>query len=343
MKKYYISSVKGNTAISRYSHDFYELVLRDKGYIFMDSSKSFTEILSAVASRDQVHIEIGSAQKKETELLFVMLKAKYKYVSVTLHDPPLIFPFFEFRNPILNQLSRLYKRYINHSGSVDKYIGRIKSIYVVSRKSIDLVKRKYQVENVFYLPYIINPHEIEKNAGINNNFICFNPNGSKKEIAYCLKLHRRLIAHDPDVNLYVTSISRAGDRTFFPPLDEKKENNIHYAESQDEDLFSEAGAKATFVFMPASQDADYRRLAGSNVLEGLKKGKIVFTNNRSVTPEYIQNGKNGFYLSGSLREDTETIRKILSDPSLLARIRKETYSYLIEHHSADEVSKQFKD
>jgi hypothetical protein len=231
MKKYYISSVTGNTALSRYSNDFYELVLRDRGYLLMDSSKNIIEILSTISSRDQVHFEIGLGQRKEVELLLLMLKAKYKYVSVTLHDPPLIkYPFFEFKNPVLNGLSKLYDKYANNFGAADGYIRRIKSIYVLSRKGIELTKKKYKMENVYYLPYIISQDEIERNGG-----------------------------------------------------------------------------------------------------------------NTNVKPEYRQNESNGFYLSGSPREDMETIRKIISDPSEAEQRRRETLSYLIEHHSADAVRKQFKD
>ena len=159
MKKYYISSVKDDTDLSRYSNDFYDLVLRDRGYVFMDSSKGFTDILSTVASRDQVHIEIGIRQKKEIELLFRMLHAKYKHVSVTLHDAPFIkFPFYEFKNPILNGISKLCDRYINNFGAMDNHIRQLKSIYVLSRKGLEQTKRKYGVENVFYLPYPVGHH-----------------------------------------------------------------------------------------------------------------------------------------------------------------------------------------
>jgi len=342
MKKYYISSLKGDTAISRYSRDFYELVLRDKGYIFMDIAESSIDILSVISSRDIIHMEIG-VQKKETELLLLMLKAKYKYVSVTLHDPPIIeLPISEFKSRFLRTIARLYRR-IRGSGSAELYIGRIRSIYVLSRKDVGAIEKRYGIENVFYLPYIIDQREIESTDEINSNFICFNPDGSKKEIAYCLELHRRLTEKDPSVNLFVTGISRPGSGSFVKTLTEKYGKNIHYAESRDENFFSEGGAKATFVFVLASRHADYRRLASSNVLHGLKKGKIVFTSSGTAMPEYIQDGKNGFYLSGSIKEDTDAIRRIISDPAILKQVRKETHTYLIEHHSADQVKKLFKD
>src|SRR5258705_13906309 len=98
MRRFYISSKSGISGISKYSRDFYELVLKERGYIFMDSAESITTILSTISSRDHIHIEIGIFQKKEIEILFTMLKANYKNVAITLHDAPLIkYPFYEFK------------------------------------------------------------------------------------------------------------------------------------------------------------------------------------------------------------------------------------------------------
>ena len=96
MKNFYISSKEGISGICKYSRDFYELILKDKGYIFIDSKQSISTILSLVSSKDHVHIELDIFQKKEIEILFLMLKANYRHVSVTLHDAPLIkYPFYD--------------------------------------------------------------------------------------------------------------------------------------------------------------------------------------------------------------------------------------------------------
>ena len=95
MKYFYISSTDGNSGILKYSRDFYELILKERNYIFIDSKQSISTILSLVSSKDHVHLELDLFRKKEIEILFLMLKANYKHVSVTLHDAPLIkYPFY---------------------------------------------------------------------------------------------------------------------------------------------------------------------------------------------------------------------------------------------------------
>lgn len=165
VKKFYISSKED--AIDKYSHDFYQLVLKEKGYIFMNSAESFATIFSTISSKDHVHIEIGITRKKEIEVLFLMLKANYKSVSVTLHDAPLVkYPFHDFRNSFLNAFSRFYDQYINGFKAAASYVKKLKSIYVLSQKGVEAVKRKYRVEQVYYIPHIMNAaaiDEIKKN------------------------------------------------------------------------------------------------------------------------------------------------------------------------------------
>src|SRR5688572_6928397 len=115
MRHFYLSSKNGISGICKYSRDFYELVLKDKGYTFVDSVNSISSILSTIASRDHVHIELGIFQKKEIEVLFLMLKANYRNISITLHDAPLLkYPFREFKNPVLNNLSKFYDLYASN-------------------------------------------------------------------------------------------------------------------------------------------------------------------------------------------------------------------------------------
>src|SRR5215471_2018687 len=192
MKKFYISSIKGNSGISKYSQDFYQLVLKDKGYIYMDSGEDLITILSTISSRDQVHIEVGIFQQKEIEILFTMLRANYRNITVTLHDPPLVrYPFYQFKNNILNNISKLYDKYANSSGAAKPYIRKIKTIYALSKKGVESIKKKYGVSNVCYLPHIVNTGEMSNNDSINKNFIYFGFIGKNKGLAYALELHQQ--------------------------------------------------------------------------------------------------------------------------------------------------------
>ncbi len=160
-KKFYISSREG--VISKYSYDFYQYILKEKGYVFMNSAESFATIFSTISSKDHVHIEIGTVLKKESDILFRMLKANYKSVAVTLHNPPLIkYPLREFRNSFLNSLSGFYDKYIDRFRALIPYLKKIKSIYVLSQEGLEKVKRIYHLENVYYLPPVTNAAAIDE-------------------------------------------------------------------------------------------------------------------------------------------------------------------------------------
>src|ERR1700741_4338580 len=151
MKKFYISSQMGNSGIAKYSRDFYRLILKDKGYVFIDSSNNPSAVLSMVSSRDHVHIELGIFQKNEIEILFRMLRSNYKNVAVPLHDAPLVkYPYHEFKNSFMNNLSKFYDIYVNGFGSVSPYVKKIKSIYVLARRDLKPGKRTYILDNSLF-------------------------------------------------------------------------------------------------------------------------------------------------------------------------------------------------
>lgn len=341
MKHFYLSTRNGISGICKYSHDFYELVLKDKGYTFIDSSESVSSILSAIASRDHVHIEIGIFQKKEIEVLFLMLKANYINISVTLHDAPLVkYPFHEFRNPFLNKLSKFYDLYGNNSDALKKYVQKIKSIYVLSKKGQESVKKKYAVNNVHYLPHIVNTAEIRKSEQQGNHFIYFGFIGRNKGLEYSLQLHETLLTRDPGTHFYIAGTAMGKEKKFYEYLQKRYRKNVHYLGYVPEEQLGEIFDRATFALIPFREYGFFYPFSGS-ILYSLKKGKIVFTNSVNCIPEIIENGKRGFYLSGNLKKDSDTIRSIFSNAPLLDNIRNEVYQYLWAHHCADQVKKSF--
>src|SRR5882672_3166454 len=173
-KYYYISHLQGSSGICKYSQDFYRLVLKDMGYIFMDSAQDIIHILSTISSKDHVHIELGIFQEKEQEILFTMLRANYRNVSVTLHDPPLLkYPLYTFKNRFLHNVSKFYDVYINRFRWEKPFLQKIKAVYVLSRKGRQVLEDKYGTRNVHYLPHVVDPAEIVREERGNNNFIFF--------------------------------------------------------------------------------------------------------------------------------------------------------------------------
>jgi glycosyltransferase involved in cell wall biosynthesis len=342
MKHFYLSSTNGLSGICKYSSDFYNLVLKDEGYIFMDSKDSISSILSRIGSRDHVHIELGIFQQKEIELLFLMLRANYKNVSVTLHDAPLLkYPFRSFRNPVMNKLSKCYDIFGNNFSSAIPYIKKIKSIYTLSQSGAELVKKKYRANEVHYLPHIVDLAEIQKSAQSNRNFIYFGFIGRNKGIEYSLQLHEQLLKKYPDILFYVVGMPIGREKAFYSRLQKRFQKNVLYTGYVPDDQLNQIFNQATFALIPFKDYKFFIPFSGS-LLYSLKKGKIVFTSKVNAIPEIIENEKRGFYLSGNITKDLAAVNHVFTNTALQERIKNEVYEYLMTNHSPLQVKKHFK-
>ncbi len=341
MNYFYISSTNGLSGICKYSRDFYDLILKDRGYVMMDSNQHLTTIMSAVSSRDHVHIEIGIFQNKEIEILFTMLNAGYGNVSVTLHDAPLVkYPFRQFDNPFLNRISKFYDKYINRFKGVLPYLKKLKAIYVLSHKGVDVIKKMYRIDNVFFLPHIVDTSEVQKGEIKSNNFIYFGFIGKNKGIEYSLQLHQHLQIQRPEIKFYVVGKALGKESAFYKSLKAKYSKNVHYLGYVPENELNDVFGNATFAIHMFRDYRFFWPLSGS-ILYSLKKGKIVLTNKVNTVPEIIDDKKNGFYLSGNLKKDGETLNEFIENRPLLEIVNSEAYSHLIQYHSAAAVSKNF--
>lgn len=343
MKHFYISSKNQPTDVSRYAEEFYRLVLEERGYIFIDSAETIPSILSAVGSRDHVHIELGVSQKKEIEILFTMLRANYQNVSVTLHSPPLLkYPLYEFDNPVLNELSKMYDRYANQFQSTLPYIKKIKSIYVLTKKGEEAIKKTYKVENVFYLPHIIDTSQPIETADFgNNNFVYLGFIGRNKQVEYSLRLHQKLLTRFPEIKFYLIGTDYGVEHSFLTSLKENYKNVefIGFIPDSDWRVMFEKSSYAIIMF------EKYRFFwpSSGSVLQSLQQGKILFTNKVNAVPSIIENDRTGYFLSGRLQHDMDVITNVITNPELKQRIKNNVYDYLLRHHSKEEVSRSFKD
>lgn len=343
MRKFYISSLDGPSGISKYSSDFFRLVLKEKGYILVNSNQPLSDILSQVGSRDRIHIEVGIFQKNEINLLFAMLKANYKNVSVTLHDAPLLkYPFYEFKNPFLNNLAKLYDHYGSRFSSAKPFIDKIKSVYVLSHKGLEAVRSKYKTENVHYLPHIVDIKEIERSTESCNNFIYFGFIGANKGIEYSLQLHQQLLAYHPDIQFYIVGKPIGKQVLFYDYLRRTYKENVHYLGYLEEELLKDVFNKATFALQLFKNYRFFWPFSGS-ILYSLKKGKVVLTNNENSISEIIEDGKNGYFLSGTIEKDLKKLRNYISNKELLEKVKTGAFDYLITNHSPELVREKFID
>lgn len=334
MKKYYISSFHGQSGICKYSKDFYELVLKQKGYILIDSREDQSTIFSTIFLSDLVHIEIGIFQTKEIAILMAMLDSGYNNISVTLHDAPLLkYPFHTFSNILLNKLSKFYDIYIDQFSRALPYLKKIKCIYVLSCKALVLMQSRYQISNLHFLPHVIDTSEMVFSNTANNNFIYVGFIGRNKGIEYALDLHQQLQIVYPDSHFYVVGKALGKEKKFLNSLMKKYTANVHFLGYIPDEQLDSFFEQTTFSLMPFKPYRFFTPFSGS-ILYNIKKGKIVFTTNTNAIAETIEHGKTGFFLSGNTADDLQTIAAVIRDKPLQDAIKKNITSSLLQNNAA---------
>ena len=294
MGYYYISEKGGSSGISKYAGDFCELVLKDKGYEFVDAGESVANIMSRLSPEDNVHLELGIFQSRELAILFALLKKGYKNITVTLHDPPLLkYPYYSFRNGFLNKISKFYDIHISGFRESRKYIRKIKVVYVLSQKGYQAVQNRYKTRNVFYLPHIINEKEVCRSKTVAGNFIYLGFIGRNKGIEYALQLHRALLVQYPDSKFYIAGTAMGSEKKFYEYLKATYTQNVYFLDYVTEDRLSELFRLASFSFVLFKEYRFFCPVSGS-ILYNLKKGNIVFTNKANAIPEIVRDGKKRF-------------------------------------------------
>lgn len=343
MKKFYISSFTGLSGICKYSQDFYHLILQNKGYEFIDSGNTLTDVMTAISSRDKVHIEIGIFQNKEIEILFSMLNSGYRNVSVTLHDAPLLkYPFHSFDNIFLNKLSKFYDQKISRFKQAGSFLSRIQSIYVLSKKGMHALRQMYHLDNVFFLPHVIHPDEIDIGTVENNNLIYFGFIGRNKKIEYCLKLHQQLLEEKPEIEFNIVGEAIGKETQYYNYLQNKYSRNVNYLGYLPDKELKNVFNNSTFAMLMFNDYKFFWPFSGS-ILYSLKKGKIVLTNDINTTNEIIQDHANGYLLSGHLQKDKHLLLHLMNKKEDLTGIVEQARAYLNNNHSVSKVIESFKD
>lgn len=341
-KKFYISSFTGSSGICKYSYDFYHLVLSGLEYEHVSSDLSYAEILSKVASRDEVHVELGIFQRREVELVMRMIKAGYKNVTVTLHDPPLVkYPYYQSSVPILDKAFRFYDVSWDNFARMMPVVQKLKRIYVLSRKGAILVRSKYHVNKVFYLPHIVAPEEIVPPA-YGNELLSMGFIGPNKGLDYALKIHQKLNHTYPELGIIFNIVGEAlGKNQWY--VDQLKEQFKDYVcwhgyvpDKELAGLLSSSG----YAILPFKDYSFYYPFSGS-VLQAMKLGKVVFSHEVNAISELVKHGVTGFILDGNLSRDMRLLAHVMSDQALVKRIINSAQDLLYTVHTPGNVRSHF--
>lgn len=341
-RKYYISSFTGSSGICKYSYDFYHLVLLNLGYEYVSSDLSYAEILSKIASRDEVHVELGIFQRREVELVMRMVKAGYKNVTVTLHDPPLVkYPYYESSLPILDRAFRFYDVSWDNFASMMPVVQKLKRIYVLSRKGATMVRSKYHVNKVHYLPHIVAPDEI-KPANYGNDLFFMGFIGPNKGLDYALKIHQKLNSTYPQLGITFNIVGEANgkNQAYLDQLLTQFEENVQLHGYVPDAELGKVLASSGYAILPFKDYAFYYPFSGS-VLQAMKMGKVVFSNDVNAINELVKHGETGFILDGNISRDMRLLAHVMSDPSLVQKVTESAQNLLRTTHTPENVRIHF--
>jgi len=336
--KYYIApNFEAQSGIAHYSKNFFELILKDKGYkhIALSSNDEINSIIQNISNDDILHIEIGLGTLTERELLFKLLDLKDVIIDITLHDPThLKYPYYEFKSVFLNKVSKFVQHYFNFFGFGREYYKKIRTIYVLNEKGAKKVKELYGA-NSKYMPHILPKLSIDLDKKFTNKlqllYIGFI--GKKKGLDYALELHKMLLNKGLDIELKI--IGKPVDKSTLQYYEElqykysKKTNFLGYVSNYE--LKSNL-VQNNIVILPT---IDYKYICptSGSVLNALQYGNVLLTTNANAITEIVKEGYNGFYLSNNLDNDVQMLQDLITNDSKLKEVSNNCIIYVNENHS----------
>jgi glycosyltransferase involved in cell wall biosynthesis len=78
-------------------------------------------------------------------------------------------------------------------------------------------------------------------------------------------------------------------------------------------------------------------------LQSIKKGKLVVTNRVNTTSELIEEGRTGFFLSGNIQKDIQTLKNLLDNEETIRRVIEKGQNFLQQYHSPEVVKLMYRD
>ncbi len=154
MKKFYVAFFEGRSGISKYALDFFDLVLRDRGYVQLNYRQLGFAAEKSIGPDDLVHFEIDINEEPEVELLCRLINKGHKKIDVTVHEPPFIqWPYFRFHNRILNLTSKFIQLYLKNFRIGESIIHKVHRFFILTHKGCSIMQSRYGLKNVFFLDF----------------------------------------------------------------------------------------------------------------------------------------------------------------------------------------------
>jgi len=341
MNPLHIASFGGTSGISRYAKDFFELVLKSRG--FEAFSPGDITFLRSIPKSTRIHLEIGVNESDTTALLYQLLERRFDNLSITLHDPPFIsWPYFKFSHRILSNLSKAALLYLRNFGFGEGDIEKISKVFVLSHQGLEATKKRYPKANALHLPFVAPTcFSPISESSFKPNLLFFGFIAKNKGVEYALQLHRELLKRHPEVEIYVVGrpIDQAAD-IYLQSLKVEYSRNVHYLgyvpSSEIEGIFSNASI-AVMPFEP------YRSIvpASASIMDAMRRGHVVCATPVNAVGEFVRHGETGLFLSHDVRRDADLLSELIEAPGRAALISQNAIQRLLASHSAQAVGQAF--
>lgn len=341
MTPLHIASFNGHSGISKYAIAFFEQVLKARGF-----DAQIPERIDAMATMDpstRIHLEIGVNEKDTTALLYKLLEHKFSQLSVTLHDPPFIsWPYFNFKQPLLNKLSKFSHLYLKNFGIGENDLAKIHKVYVLSRGGLQRTADRYPSARLYHLPFLA------ASTGMHIAVKPFRPHllffgyiAKNKGIEYTLALHKALLKIHPTCQLHV--VGRPIDaqaEVYYKGLQSDFSTNVNYHGFVPQAELASIFDQTSLAVMPFEP---YRSIvpASASIMDAMCRGQVVCATPVNAVAEFIEDGKTGLHLTNDLGQDVARLSALLSSPQNAQEMASNALQRLRDRHSAAQVGQAF--
>jgi len=276
-------------------------------------------------------------RNKEWELLQIMLNANYLNVAVTLHHPEWFRETAKNgKNSLQAALAGLYYHTLGKSHIAEKYLKKIKNIYVLTKTEKERLESFFKIDNVRYLPRIVNPILTEQFTYKGSNIFCQSASLEKEGIYYLLRLHKNLQISFPDTKLFL-AISKRVSPEKIESFQRKYNRNVVCIQLPGKERINNMLKECAFTIIV---EEERNLLVERSLLYYFQQGQIILTGKKEGLTDLFCDNSAALHLSGNLQQDVAVFASLLSDPSALMAARGNISRYLKKCHSFEHISQQ---
>jgi glycosyltransferase involved in cell wall biosynthesis len=199
---------------------------------------------------------------------------------------------------------------------------RARRIFVLSEKGAGLVRRTRGVSRVHVIPHVVERPTIWGRGPAEGvrDILFFGFIGPSKGLAYALALHALIRKTLPGVGLHVVGDTLSPrDRRALDALRQSRPEGVQFHGFVPEGELDAVFARCAHVVLPSTQYRYFCPVSGS-LLQGLRRGRIVWTFDVNTIRETIDPGVNGMFLSGALERDAAAFLELQADSGRMASI-----------------------